>query len=248
MENFKSTLNYDHITLTDEELQQAILMAKRLKHTQIQTDEYWKKVIEPPKYPNYTPEQFLQIIKRLSQERFGFDFEVTDDKIINSLLSYFCNNPGDYNLNKGVMLQGTVGCGKTTLMRLLSQNQKASFIVVSCRKVAQDYAEHGYEGIKKYFTNHKVALNSNPFGHKEVGYCFDDLGTESDKKNFGNELNAMAEVILNRYDSSSLVGMTHITTNLSGDEIEDLYGTRVKSRLREMVNQYQFIDAIDLRK
>jgi len=34
--------------------------------------------------------------------------------------------------------------------------------------------------------------------------------------------------------------MTHITTNLNAEEIEDRYGNRVRSRLREMVNVIGF--------
>ena len=64
-----------------------------------------------------------------------------------------------------------------------------------------------------------------------------DLGTENNLKYFGNECNVMAEILLSRYDifiSKKL--LTHITTNLSATEIEQHYGNRVRSRLREMVN------------
>jgi len=51
----------------------------------------------------------------------------------------------------------------------------------------------------------------------------------------------MAEVLLSRYDlfvSKKLV--THITTNLSATELEQSYGNRLRSRLREMVNLIGF--------
>ena len=51
----------------------------------------------------------------------------------------------------------------------------------------------------------------------------------------------MAEILLSRYDlfiSKKL--QTHITTNLSASEIEQQYGNRVRSRLRELCNLIAF--------
>jgi hypothetical protein len=51
----------------------------------------------------------------------------------------------------------------------------------------------------------------------------------------------MAEILLSRYDlfiSKKLI--THITTNLSATEIENQYGNRVRSRLRQMINLIAF--------
>ncbi len=42
---------------------------------------------------------------------------------------------------------------------------------------------------------------------------------------------------MNRYDIGVMpFWYTHVTTNLSGDQIEENYGTRVRSRMREMFN------------
>ncbi len=51
----------------------------------------------------------------------------------------------------------------------------------------------------------------------------------------------MAEVLLSRYDlfvSQHMI--THLTTNLAASELEELYGDRVRSRLREMFNLIAF--------
>jgi DNA replication protein DnaC len=51
----------------------------------------------------------------------------------------------------------------------------------------------------------------------------------------------MAEILLNRYDQFISIGMlTHITSNLSSKEIENFYGNRVRSRMREMFNVVGF--------
>jgi DNA replication protein DnaC len=71
--------------------------------------------------------------------------------------------------------------------------------------------------------------------------CFDDLGLENNLKYYGNECNVMAEVMLSRYDlfiSKKLI--THLTTNLSATEIENIYGNRIRSRFRQMFNLIAF--------
>ena len=51
----------------------------------------------------------------------------------------------------------------------------------------------------------------------------------------------MAEILLSRYDLFVHHGMmTHLTTNLSASEIEQAYGNRVRSRMREMFNLVAF--------
>ena len=56
----------------------------------------------------------------------------------------------------------------------------------------------------------------------------------------------MAEILLSRYDqfvSRKLI--THLTTNLSASEIEQLYGNRVRSRMRELFNLIAFNSSVN---
>ena len=55
----------------------------------------------------------------------------------------------------------------------------------------------------------------------------------------------MGEILLSRYDSFSYNSnvrktLTHLTTNLSASEIEQFYGNRIRSRLRESFNLIAF--------
>lgn len=65
--------------------------------------------------------------------------------------------------------------------------------------------------------------------------------TEQQIKHFGNDCNVMAEILISRYEhfieNSSV---THITTKLSASELENCYGNRVRSRLRQMFNLIAF--------
>ena len=72
-------------------------------------------------------------------------------------------------------------------------------------------------------------------------YCFDDLGVEPLGRHFGKDCNVMGEIILSRYElflSSKIT--THATTNLNAEELEERYGKRVRSRMRQMFNLIAF--------
>jgi energy-coupling factor transporter ATP-binding protein EcfA2 len=164
-----------------------------------------------------------------------------DKQIIKKLICYFLKDTQaasqfDINLNKGILLTGPVGCGKTTLISLMRFFEPTSnqFIVKSCRDVSFEFIKDGYETIHKYSRNSFYQQNPK-------AYCFDDLGTENNLKYFGNECNVMAEILLSRYDLFvSRKFVTHLTTNLSASEIETAYGNRIRSRLREMFNLIAF--------
>ncbi|WP_299672122.1 hypothetical protein [uncultured Polaribacter sp.] len=111
---------------------------------------------------------------------------------------------------------------------------KYKYYVKSCRDVSFEFIQEGYEVVYRY-------SKGNLYQPKCNLICFDDLGTESNLKYFGNECNVMAEIILSRYDlfiSKKL--KTHTTTNLSASEIEQQYGNRVRSRMRELFNLIAF--------
>ena len=106
----------------------------------------------------------------------------------------------------------------------------------------------------------KVALNkadiehvevlktvSDRFGNYERATCYDDFGAETNRKYYGDSANIMEEILTTRYDLRRH-NMTHITTNLTGLEIEEFYGQRLKSRFYEMFNVFIFKNAIDRRK
>jgi energy-coupling factor transporter ATP-binding protein EcfA2 len=173
------------------------------------------------------------------REQFGDHFRIfpEDHGLIFKLLVYAIRDQENaerlnLNLQKGIMLTGPVGCGKTSLMKLLRffMVQTESYVIKSCREISFEFIAKGFEVIHKYST-----------GESRKAYCFDDLGTEQNLKYYGNECNVMAEILLNRYDQFIAHGtITHLTTNLSASEIESYYGNRVRSRMREMFNLVAF--------
>jgi DNA replication protein DnaC len=190
--------------------------------------------------------KYLSLIEAKGRELCNPNFKVypEDYEIIFKLLIYFLKDEAStekYNLSlrKGILLSGPVGCGKTSLMNVikLSLPQEQRYIVKSCREVSFEFIQDGYTVIRKYSTH---SFN------KDIPktYCFDDLGTENNLKYYGNDCNVMAEILLSRYDLFVNRKMqTHITTNLSSSEIEELYGERVRSRMREMFNLIAFSES-----
>lgn len=167
--------------------------------------------------------------------------------VMQALLAYFYCHPEQCRTigispRKGILLLGPVGSGKTTLMELFTPQR---FRIVAARDVARRFLKEGYPVLDRY--------GSQSFRHKQTGYggsiqhdqpityCFDDLGVEQNIKLYGNDCNVMAEILLDRYDQFVRHGMqTHLTTNLNAEELERLYGDRLRSRMREMFNLIAF--------
>ena len=192
---------------------------------------------------HYSYDEVITWLEKKGVELYGNHFKIleTDYPIVYKLIAYFlkdeptCFQYG-INLNKGILLTGPIGCGKTSLMNLMKYltATEHKFFVKPCRDINFEFIQEGYQIIHKY-------SNGKLYQSEPRTYCFDDLGTENNLKYFGNECNVMAEILLSRYDlfiSKKL--FTHITTNLSATEIEKHYGNRVRSRLREMVNLIAF--------
>jgi DNA replication protein DnaC len=177
------------------------------------------------------------------KELFGENFMIykEDHHLIFKLLVYMIGDAHNatrmgVSLNRGILLSGPIGCGKTALLTLLRDllPKESRFVVKSCRVVTFEFIQDGYSVILKYGNN-----SFSDFVPKT--YLFDDLGAENNLKYYGNDCNVMAEILLSRYDlfiSQKMI--THITTNLNSEEIDGMYGPRVRSRMREMFNLFSF--------
>jgi DNA replication protein DnaC len=188
---------------------------------------------------HYSYKEIIVWLEKKGIELYGNHFKILeiDYPIIYKLIAYFLKDETtcfqyNINLNKGILLSGPIGCGKTSLMNLMKHlaTTEHKFFVKPCRDISFEFIQDGYQIIHKYSKG--KLYESEP---KTI--CFDDLGTENNLKYYGNECNVMAEILLSRYDIfTSKKIQTHITTNLSATEIENVYGNRVRSRMREMFN------------
>ena len=192
---------------------------------------------------SYNYEEVTTWLETKGIQLYGTNFKIleTDYPIIHKLIAYFLKDEAScyqwgIDLTKGILLAGPIGSGKTTLMNLMKYlaPTEYKFYFKSCREISLEFIQEGYQIIHKY--------SIGKLYHSEARtICFDDLGIENNLKYFGNECNVMAEILLSRYDIFiSKQIKTHLTTNLSASEIEAIYGNRVRSRLRTMLNLIAF--------
>jgi energy-coupling factor transporter ATP-binding protein EcfA2 len=184
----------------------------------------------------YDFDRMLSYLDAKGKLLFGDTFKIIEEdrEIIFKLCNYFIKDEAnckrfDIDINKGILLSGPVGCGKTSLMKLMRYivpHQKP-YKIIPARNIVFGFNHLGYKTIEDYGdTNY---------------FCFDDLGVEPTGRHYGKDCNVMGEIILSRYDLFLEYQIkTHITTNLNAQELEARYGKRVRSRMRELFNLIAF--------
>ena len=194
-------------------------------------------------YILYDFKKILEYLEIKGKLLFGDNFKIynEDEVILFKLCIHFIEDAEyakklNLDLHKGILLTGPVGCGKTSLMKLLRHivPHKKSYKIIPCRNAVFSFNHLGYKTIEDY--------GNNDF------YCFDDLGVEPTGRHYGKDCNVMGEILLSRYDlfiktmslRAQLRSLTHCTTNLNAQELEERYGNRVRSRMRQMFNLISF--------
>lgn len=229
----KASQESENVQLFDEDLKPYIDSAKEGKHYREKVNQYFKKINEPKQYEVSNAAYLNYVLKQL-KEKTGSE-KVTPE--LSLLFNYFTGGVCNLDPNKGLLVVGNIGCGKTTLMSIFRDGPNP-YRIVSAREVSESWKKNG--DISKYCESLLPnKLTVSPFGPLPIGICFDDLGIENKTKNYGDEANAMEEVLLNWYDKKTF-NKVHITTNLTPEEIEQKYGKRVRSRMREMFNLVKF--------
>jgi DNA replication protein DnaC len=186
--------------------------------------------------PHYDLPNTIQYLQYKGKKQFGDHFHISthDFEVIYQIISWIVNDQkacDKYNISypKGILLSGPVGCGKTSIMKLISTlvPRHRAYSIRTARGITMEFSKQGYDTINKY----SRSLRS------PKAICFDDIGVEPPMRYFGDSINVMAEILLSRYDLFISKGiLTHATTNLNALELENRYGNRVRSRLREMFN------------
>lgn len=219
--------------------------------------EYNKKIIEPVKIREYTAEEVFGILSQIKW--FSTElYDINNHNIVKLLCLYFTKDKRfeqyksypDFSLNKGIALFGNTGVGKTRLMEIFQKNMNFCYIMKPTSEIADEFSdrEKGRQIISSYSSNRNIIPSSSNFGQQKMGICFDDFGDEPVTAHFGDSDRIMIPIMEGRYRLGDF-NSTHITTNITVDQIETYYGKRVRSRMREMFNVIDFrSDSKDLRR
>jgi DNA replication protein DnaC len=246
--------SYKHIKLTKQELQEIIIEAKRKKELQLQEQVRRKREEENRK--KYTQTEWdVNELNSFMEYRMNnwflpdvFELDEANQCIYEMLLYYFSNdqqfvpyalsigvkNP---SLDKGIMLCGNPGVGKSWMMELFSRNRRQCYKVLSVKMISDLYEKDGAEGVAGFEEVPRNPVNDvQVFYQPFMGFCFDDMGTDDEKRRYGNRRNVIGDIIENRYHKSRMGIVLHATTNLPSAALLDFYGARVHSRLRGCMN------------
>jgi len=240
--------SFDHIELTEEEIEEGLRVAREQKDLQLKKQAYWDRINAKVNWNRPTAEQ-IRIALLDTKSQTGKPFQVTEwnKDIVGALCLYFAGDnrfnsfAEDFSLDKGILLLGVPGVGKTHLMNFFSKNPHASFIIPTCKAISEKYV-NGWtrDGMStiEYYSGLQTAEVGHVYDQTYLGICFGDLGAEAEGNNYGNKRNVIEEIVFNRYESKLPFKYTHFTSNLDADMIGTKYGERLRDRLREMCNVF----------
>lgn len=162
----------------------------------------------------------------------GFVVTEQNRRVVADVFDWCVMAPGSrLDPEKGLWLWGNIGTGKSTMLRIVRDFCRYvrpydgigpySFRISDAKEVAGEFMSEGFKGIETFIMSRRQA--------------FDELGAESLASHYGTPLNVMEHVLLRRYDRRH-DAFTHVTTNLSIQQLRQHYGERVYDRCFEMFN------------
>lgn len=127
-----------------------------------------------------------------------------------------------FSFNKGLLIRGYTGLGKTHLVRCLEDNELNPILALSTIEVTEELKEFGSFNIEM----------------KDKRILFiDDFGTEETVVNhYGTKISYFKNFIEKFYFNNKKYWNLIISTNLNNQSIEESYGFRVRSRVYDMFN------------
>lgn len=210
----------------------AIAIENDRKKREDEEVEKWREL-----YRRCDANYFYNLIKRHFIQKHGeFKIVNTQQEFIKALCLFFGNDARfeselGFSFKKGLLIAGDAGLGKTEIIKAISLNPLFPIQVYPMGRISDKVKEVGKFSI-------------NPYGM----IMLDDVGTEQNPiKHYGTDIFWFKEFIEDYYSQSQPFTRLIITTNLDGDGIEQLYGNRIRDRLREMMNPI-FLEGESLRK
>lgn len=167
---------------------------------------------------------------------------------INAIFRWCLCLDGNLDPDRGLWLWGNIGTGKSTMLAIVNrfcyafrppsaamslytrdyrpEVSRYRISIYRTKDICDDFAVNGFPALKRYIYSGRLGL--------------DDLGSETRLTGyFGSVVNVIEEVLHRRYDFRDR-SHTHVTTNLSPEQIAEVYGDRVADRCNELFNFVHF--------
>ncbi len=143
------------------------------------------------------------------------------------------------NVQKGIVLMGKPGVGKTTIAK--KRIDRCNQAELDARPQGSHETDYQYQlkishlGRKELKSTNSICSQFMLGGFEKVvntsTFALDDLGTEIVPTHFGTSIDLVPHLLQLAYENNSPFG--YYTTNLSYDELKERYGARVVDRLQE---------------
>lgn len=177
----------------------------------------------------WTYSRIYRLMAHNSLHVFGKEFDVTADNLpaIKALCFFLARDDRfatelGFDRLKGLLIRGNSGTGKTHLVRCAEDNGLNPILTLSMLEITDQVEEDG-----KYIIDMK--------GRKII--YLDDVGAEeAEVKHFGSLKLWFNNFIQKTYLKTKCYNHLIITTNKNFKGIQEQYGYRVASRMREMFN------------
>ncbi len=168
----------------------------------------------------------------------GYEYTKHNSRVITSLIKYFNNYKSEFNTDKGVMLIGGYGCGKTTIFDIFKKcfmhigRHDNNYKVTSVEQILEDYK--ATNSLNKWtFQTVEQYQKQVP---KPCHLVVNEFGVKKNIKYYGVDVNEiMSEFWKIRYEIFQQFGKkTHGTTNYKPNEV---YETElIKDRFKQLFN------------
>jgi DNA replication protein DnaC len=196
-----------------------------------------------------TPEEIerfwkMGLVQSMNSVSPGFVIDERNQKLISEIYLWVWawmgrKDRGKLDPNKGLLLWGDIGTGKTTIIKGLQKylaainelaygcnNRSICFEIKSAAEISLRYSADGMKAMERWTEREQA-------GHLAI----DEIGRESVSNHFGTPCNTIQTILQLRYELRHRI-ITHATTNIdmSGTEFSERYGTYIYDRLKEMFN------------
>ena len=177
-------------------------------------------------------------ITYLGKEMYGKDFNLDTEnvcKVYQSVYEYLVKQSKG-KLKKGLLIIGGLGVGKSAMMKIMQRIFKetpARFKWVNAYEL---------KDLSEIYTTSQI---KEMYGYDlKMDLYIDDIGVSVDVKRYGNTVNIITEILMERYDLFINSGFkTHLSSNLitsitndfkNTSTLKTVYGERILDRIIEM--------------